>query len=219
MRTAALQVILRAPPIALELERLNAEFRLFALRKMTRYGDLVVRPDEITYLVDRIEIHSAERASFPYHRMTAQEATWMAGSPGLHVYTDRSYAEELAGAAYAVFGRANRVEAVGRFSVSRATSAFCAEAVALAEALKCLKALPRPRTCSCTDGLSLLQAILSRTNTDSRILKMQQTIVNIALKANVRLYHVPSHRGVFGNEVADFIASRAARRGLSRTNK
>ncbi|KAL3243075.1 hypothetical protein MRX96_020749 [Rhipicephalus microplus] len=47
---------------------------------------------------------------------------------------------------------------------------------------------------------------------------MQHAIVNIALKANIRLYHVPGHSGVFGNEVADFIAFRAARRGLSRTN-
>ncbi|KAL3222042.1 hypothetical protein MRX96_029030 [Rhipicephalus microplus] len=59
-RTATLQVILRAPPIVLESEQLNAEFHLFALRKMTRYGDLIVRPDEITYLADRLEIHPVE---------------------------------------------------------------------------------------------------------------------------------------------------------------
>ncbi|KAH8036659.1 hypothetical protein HPB51_003549 [Rhipicephalus microplus] len=156
-RTATLQVILRAPPIVLEWEQLNAEFHLFALRKMTRYGDLIVRPDEITYLADRLAIHPVERASFPYHQITAREAIWIAGSSGLHVYTDGSYAERLAGVAYAVFGRASRVEAVGRFSVSRATSAFCAEAVALAEALTWLKAhSPSQEVFVYTDCLSLL---------------------------------------------------------------
>ncbi|KAL3245456.1 hypothetical protein MRX96_046928 [Rhipicephalus microplus] len=116
-RTAVLQVNLRAPSIVLELERLNAEFHLFAIRKMTRYGDLIVRLDEITYPVNRLAIHSSERASFLYHGITAREATWIAGRPGLHVYTDGSYAEGLAVAAYIVFGWANRVEVIGRFSV------------------------------------------------------------------------------------------------------
>ncbi|KAL3258796.1 hypothetical protein MRX96_046358 [Rhipicephalus microplus] len=202
-RTAALQVFLRAPPIVLELKWLNAKFRLFALQKMTRYGGLIVHPDEITYPVDRLAIHPAKRASFPYHRIKAREATWIAGSPGLHVGTDSSYAEELAGAAYVVFDRANRVEALERFSVSRATSALCAEAMALADALTWLKAHPPSQDVFVyMDCLSLLQAISSRTNTDPQIVEMQHMIVNIALKANVRLYYVPGHCRVFGNEDA-----------------
>ncbi|KAL3183340.1 hypothetical protein MRX96_000314 [Rhipicephalus microplus] len=99
-------------------------------------------------------------------------------------------------------------------------SAFCAEAVVLAEALTWLKAHPPTQDVFVyTDCLSLPQAISSRTNTDHPIVEMQHTIVNIALKANVHLYHVPGHSGVLGNEVAHFIASRAARRGLLRTNK
>ncbi|KAL3244580.1 hypothetical protein MRX96_047154 [Rhipicephalus microplus] len=109
-RTAVLQVIMRSPPIVLELDRLSAEFCLFPLLKTVRYMDLIVRPEEIIY--------PAERASFFHDRVTAREATWIAGRRGLHVYTDGSYAERLAGAAYVVSGQANHVEAVERFFVS-----------------------------------------------------------------------------------------------------
>ncbi|KAL3213441.1 hypothetical protein MRX96_035374 [Rhipicephalus microplus] len=127
---------------------------------------LIVRPDEITYPVDRLAIYPAKRASFPYHRITARETTSISGSTGLRVYTDSSYAEGLTRAAYVVFDRANRVEAVGRFSVSRATSAFCSEAMALAEALTWLKAHPLSQDVFVyMDCLSLLQAISSRMNT------------------------------------------------------
>ncbi|KAL1462067.1 hypothetical protein MTO96_043238 [Rhipicephalus appendiculatus] len=43
---------MRAPPILLELDRLNAEFRLITLRRAIRYGDVVIRPDEVLYPVD-----------------------------------------------------------------------------------------------------------------------------------------------------------------------
>ncbi|KAL3249904.1 hypothetical protein MRX96_055772 [Rhipicephalus microplus] len=46
-RTTALQVLMRAPPIALELERANAEFDLLIARKSIRYGQLSVRPDRL----------------------------------------------------------------------------------------------------------------------------------------------------------------------------
>ncbi|KAH8036387.1 hypothetical protein HPB51_000169 [Rhipicephalus microplus] len=117
-RAAALQVIMHSPPIELELDRMNAEFRLFTLRSIVRYGDLIVRPEEVMYPVDRLAIHPAERASFPHRRLRAGEANVFAGHRALHIYTDGSYAEGLAGAAYVVFGRASRVEAVGRFAVS-----------------------------------------------------------------------------------------------------
>ncbi|KAL3243029.1 hypothetical protein MRX96_020706 [Rhipicephalus microplus] len=123
------------PPIVLELDRSNVQFRLFALRKTVRYGDLIIRPKDVMYPVDGLTIHPAEQTSFPHRRLTAREANVMAERRAQHVYTDGSSAERLAGAACVVFGRANRVEAVGRFAMSGATSAFCAEAVAFAEAL------------------------------------------------------------------------------------
>ncbi|KAL3243063.1 hypothetical protein MRX96_020738 [Rhipicephalus microplus] len=48
---------------------------------------------------------------------------------------------------------------------------------------------------------------------------MQSTNKRIESTLNIELSHVPGHHGVFGNEVADFIASRAARRGLARQSK
>ncbi|KAL3203842.1 hypothetical protein MRX96_041684 [Rhipicephalus microplus] len=219
-RTAALQVLMHAPPIELELDRMNAEFRLFTLPSSVRYGDLIVRPEEVMYPVDRLAIHPAGRASFPHRRLTAGEANVLAGRRALHIYTDGSYAEGMAGAAYVVFGRASRVEEVGRFAVSGATSAFCAEAVALGEALKWLKDHPTAQDVYIyTDCLSLLYALGSRTNTDPRIAEMQSTIKRIEVQSSIKLCHVPGHSGVFGNEVADFIASRAARRGIIRQSK
>ncbi|KAL3247589.1 hypothetical protein MRX96_057014 [Rhipicephalus microplus] len=48
---------------------------------------------------------------------------------------------------------------------------------------------------------------------------MQSAIKRVESTSNIELCHVPGHRGVLGNEVADFIASRAATRGLAQKSK
>ncbi|KAL3243062.1 hypothetical protein MRX96_020737 [Rhipicephalus microplus] len=95
---------MHAPPIVLELYRLNAQFRLFALRKTVQYRDLIIRPKDVMYPVDGLTIHPAERTSFPHRRLTAQETNVLAGRRAQHAYTDGSSAERLAGAACVVFG-------------------------------------------------------------------------------------------------------------------
>ncbi|KAL1474087.1 hypothetical protein MTO96_038254 [Rhipicephalus appendiculatus] len=120
----------------------------------------------------------------------------------------------MAGAAYVVLGPADRVAAVGRFSLSRATGAFCAETLALAEAISWLHNHPTIQDVRAyTDCLSLLQALSSRKNTDPRIANTKRALCHIGSSSPIRLYHVPGHAGVFGNEIADYIASRAARQG------
>ncbi|KAL1479025.1 hypothetical protein MTO96_052204 [Rhipicephalus appendiculatus] len=101
-----------------------------------------------------------------------------------------------------------------RFSLSRATSAFCAETLALAQAISWLRNHPTIQDVRVyTDCLSLLQALSSRKNTDPRIADMKRALCHIGSASPIRLYHVPGHAGVFGNEIADYVASRAARQG------
>ncbi|KAL3243052.1 hypothetical protein MRX96_020727 [Rhipicephalus microplus] len=108
---------MHAPPIVLELDRLNAEFHPFTLRSTVRYGHLIVRPEDVMYPVNRLAIHPAERASFPPSAFDGTGSQRDGRRRALHVYKDGSYAEGFAGAAYVVFGRATRVEAVGRIAV------------------------------------------------------------------------------------------------------
>nr|XP_050024829.1 uncharacterized protein LOC126519255 [Dermacentor andersoni] len=67
-----------------------------------------------------------------------------------------------------------------------------------------------------TDCLSLLQAVATPGSTDRRIVRIKTALGEVARSSEVRLYHVPGHCGVFGNELADFLASRAARYGFDR---
>ncbi|KAL1474085.1 hypothetical protein MTO96_038252 [Rhipicephalus appendiculatus] len=153
-RTTALQVLMRAPRITLELDRINAEFRLLTLRRAARHGDVLMRPEEVMYPVDWLGVHPADWVSVPHSRLSARDAVLTARSGGLHIYTDGSYSEALAGA-----------------------------------------------------------ALSSRKNTDPRIAAIKRTLRHIDPASPVRFFHVPGHAGVFGNEVADYIASRATRHG------
>ncbi|KAH6940801.1 hypothetical protein HPB50_006876 [Hyalomma asiaticum] len=169
-RTTALQVLMRAPPITLELERANAEFDLLIARKPVRYGELSVRPDSVLPTLDVWQEHPAARRAFPFRRLAREEARRMARLPGLHVYTDGSYTDRLAGAAFIILGPRERIGAIGRYRVENATSAYCTEIIALIEAFRHLKT-----TCSAanariyTDCLSLLQAIAQYSTTDPRV--------------------------------------------------
>ncbi|KAL1443136.1 hypothetical protein MTO96_046102 [Rhipicephalus appendiculatus] len=77
----------------------------------------------------------------------------------VHVFTDGSYANRAAGAAYVAFGVRSSVIHVGRFRLKRATSAYAAEVLGLVEALKhVLAARYTLPVAIYTDCLSLLQA-------------------------------------------------------------
>ncbi|KAL3221559.1 hypothetical protein MRX96_005051 [Rhipicephalus microplus] len=202
---------MRAPPIALELERANAEFELLIARKSIRYGQLSVRPDRLLPTLDVCQEHPAARCAFRFCRLTRDEARRMACLPGLHIYTDGSYTDRLAGAAFVVLGPSERIGALGRYRVENATSAYCTEVLALIEALiyiknKCSAATVRLYT----DCLSLLQATSEYKTTDPRVRDVKALLKEISARTKITLYHVPGHSGLFGNELADFLAARAA---------
>ncbi|KAL3220663.1 hypothetical protein MRX96_029743 [Rhipicephalus microplus] len=219
-RTTALQVLMRAPPIALESERANAEFELLIARKPIRYVQCgqeaiwSVRPDRLLPTLDVWQEHPAARCAFRFLRLTRDEARRMARLPGLHIYTDGSYTDRLAGAAFIVLGQSERIGAVGRYRVENATSAYCTEVIALIEALRYIKNKCSAATVRLyTDCLSLLQATSEYKTTDPRVRDVKALLNDISATTKIKLYHVPGHSGLFGNELADFLAARAARLG------
>ncbi|XP_075530127.1 uncharacterized protein LOC142563459 [Dermacentor variabilis] len=216
-RTASLQVLMRVPPLSLELDRTAAKFKLFALREAVEFGALAFSPHDVLYTADPWDVHPAAMRAFSFTQLSAPEARSRSRAAGLHVYTDGSYTPHSSGAAFLVLGPKGRIGAVGRFRVRAATSAYCAEVIAFAEAVTYLCGRGQTGTVSLyTDCLSLLQALATPGSADPRIVRIQAGLGEVARLSEVRLYHVPGHCGVFGNELADFLASRAARYGLDR---
>ncbi|KAH7963873.1 hypothetical protein HPB52_023746 [Rhipicephalus sanguineus] len=216
--TAALQVLMHAPPIDLELERINAEFRLFTMRKYVAFGSLRFRPDWVAHPHGTVMIHPSMPAAVPFARLTNDQARAASRTHAIHVYTDGSYTTISAGAAFIVFAWPDKVLATGRFRLHRATSAYSAEVVAFREALQHLLAAHYTEPVAIyTDCLSLLQALASPRNVEPHIMAIRSLIRHVSSHVRVYVYHVPGHSGVFGNEVADYMAERAARAGLQRS--
>ncbi|KAH7961709.1 hypothetical protein HPB52_011560 [Rhipicephalus sanguineus] len=134
--TAALQVLMQAAPIDLELERLNAEFRLFALRRYVAFGALRYRPECVALPHRDMVQHPSLPAIAPFRRLSRRAACNACRVPGIHIYTDGSYTNLSAGAAYVVFDPNPTIIRVGRYRLLHATSVYAAEVVAFIEALK-----------------------------------------------------------------------------------
>ncbi|KAL1479623.1 hypothetical protein MTO96_051704 [Rhipicephalus appendiculatus] len=107
-------------------------------------------------------------------------------SPRGQTRTDR-----LAGAAFIVLGPSERIGAVGRYRVDHATSAYCTEVVAVIEALRHVK----------NKG----SAATVRLYTDC----LSRRFPSTGLESPGRKDSLAGHSGLFGNELADFLAARA----------
>ncbi|KAH7963848.1 hypothetical protein HPB52_023721 [Rhipicephalus sanguineus] len=99
------RVLARAPPLELELERLCAEFSLFVQRQPTCYGPQYYHPHEIEYMMNPWSVHPSERYRCAFQKLTFLDAEQMLRMPAVHVYTDGSYTQLAAGAAYVVLSR------------------------------------------------------------------------------------------------------------------
>lgn len=112
------------------------------------------------------------------------------------------------------------VVAVRRYRLITPTTSFDAEAIALTKLLEFLHAtlpspvhnLPSPVHIY-SDSLSILMALDNPFNQSSVIHKLKLDILSLTNTMPVHLCHVPGHSGVWGNELADIVATSAATRG------
>ncbi|KAH7973230.1 hypothetical protein HPB52_023188 [Rhipicephalus sanguineus] len=186
---AALQILVHAPPIDFELERLNVQFRLFTLRRHDAFRSLRFRPHWVANPLKDV-LHPSRSAAVPLVRLSAAEA--------------RATSRSILG--------------VGCFRLLRATSAYAAEVLAFLEALQHVIAeIYSQPVALYTDCLSLLQALASARNSEPYVITIRNLLRRILRSVPVHIYQVPKHAGVFGNEAADFVAQRAARAGLDRS--
>ncbi|KAH7963908.1 hypothetical protein HPB52_023781 [Rhipicephalus sanguineus] len=173
--TAALQVLMQAPPIDLELERINVEFRIFTLRKYVAFGSLRYCPCWVANPHSAVATHPAAPAIVPFTRLNSAQARAASRARAVQVYTDGSFTSTSAGAAYVIFAPPDRVLAVGRYRLLRATSAYSAEVVAFREALRHLIAARYFEPVALyTDCLSLLQALASPRNVEPHVFEMKR---------------------------------------------
>ncbi|KAH7963919.1 hypothetical protein HPB52_023792 [Rhipicephalus sanguineus] len=200
--TAAFQVLMHAPPIDLELERMNAEFRLFALRRHIAFGALRFRPSWVADAHEHVALHLSVPAAVPLMRLTSAQARFAARATAVHIYTDGSFTGASAGAAFVAFANPDRVLGVVAFQE------------ALLHGLTAQYALPVPLY---TDCLSLLQALASPRNAEPHVLGLRALLRRLSRSLPLHMFHVPGHTGVFGNEVADSLALRAAIHGHDRS--
>lgn len=135
-RTAALQVLCKAPPLQLELDRLCAEFSLFTLRQPTCYGRKIYSPDNVQFPADIWTYHPAHRFSHTYKKLSTSDAHQITLMNALHIYTDGSYSQLSAGAAFVVIHPTRGILAVRKYKVLNASGPYCAELVAFTEALE-----------------------------------------------------------------------------------
>ncbi|KAL3210017.1 hypothetical protein MRX96_037496 [Rhipicephalus microplus] len=64
-----------------------------------------------------------------------------------------------------------------------------------------------------TDCLSLLQGLSWFRTADPRIRELKVDLRDIFTATSIALFHVSGHAGLFGNELADFLAEHVARLG------
>ncbi|KAL3217947.1 hypothetical protein MRX96_031868 [Rhipicephalus microplus] len=209
---------MHAPPIEMELRLLNKEFALLRSRRKITWEGQEIDPTQVALPMEKWTSHLAKTLHIQKAVcLSVAEAREMARRPGKHVYTEGAYSPNSAGAAYVAFGKGTSIAATGRFWVLDATSAYCTEVVALTEALQFLRTYNPDRPGYIyTDCLSVLQALANPQCLDPRIVHMRELIAEISLTRSFRISHVPGHKGIFGNELADFLAWRACRIGAVR---
>ncbi|XP_077508489.1 uncharacterized protein LOC144119836 [Amblyomma americanum] len=175
--TRALQILLHAPPLAIDLDRLNAEFDLFSRRREVAFGTRSFRAVEVEEPFDSSARHPSEAVSYPHSLLDVEAAEAAALLPQHHIYTDGAYTSVSAGAAFVAFGLRGRLRAVGRFRVEGATSAYAVELVAFTEAVTFARSLPGAAPVFFyTDCQTILSALAKYAARDSNIDKLKSDL-------------------------------------------
>lgn len=198
----------------MELDRLYAEFSLFNLRNIAHYGAQTLHPQLILYPCNSWLFHPSKKYKFPFNRLSVSSAQDISKTPALHIYTDGSYTIHAAGAAYIALTGDSRVVAIKRLRIQDATSSYVTELAAFHEALLFASNTTENTTYLHTDCLSLLKKLGNLQDNDEWIWTVKFLLCDIISKGSViKLFHVPAHVGILGNELADTEASSAVQSG------
>lgn len=222
-RTAALEVLANSLPLSIVLDIETGLFDLFHRRQSTELHGTRIFPGEVEHPLLWTCCHPALRLAIPHRRIDCRTAEKIKLSPGLHAYTDGSFTTTSAGAAFVVLSSSDEVLVTQRFRILPPTSSYGAEAIALHRLFLYLNNnKPSCPVFIYSDCLSLLLALGDPFNPSETVHEIQVNYQSLASSVPVSLFHVPSHSGVWGNELADLVATSAATRGAEvegRTSK
>ena len=131
------------------------------------------------------------------------------------LYTDGSTQKGASPSGYAVIS--NMGETLGLFQSAGFISSFCAESLAILEALKIIQTNGWKKSTIFSDSLFNLVAIESTYNHISSshiILNIKDLLYTLSLENyQIKLIWIPSHHNIRGNELADSEAKRARQQG------
>ena len=132
----------------------------------------------------------------------------------LHVYTDGSKDPITNEVACGLYAPQHKLKKAWR--ISKGSSIFTAELVAIHEAVKFINSTDAPSATIFTDSASATMAIKNRHHRPPIIYEILRELSNMKSAGSlVTIAWIPSHVGIHGNEVADDLASRAREDPLS----
>lgn len=213
-RTAALEVLANSLPLSILLDIETCLFTVFHRQQVAELHTARISPTDVDLPLDWMCSHPASRSSVPYRRIDSSMASRLFLNPGLHAYTDGSFTSTAAGAAFVVFSAPDTILAVCRFRISPRTSSYDAEVIAMYQLFLYLQNnVPACPVNIYSDCLSLLLALGNPFNPSNNIHQIQVMYKSLLSSVQVFLFHVPGHFNVWGNELADLVATNAATRG------
>ncbi|GBL92256.1 Putative protein in type-1 retrotransposable element R1DM [Araneus ventricosus] len=199
--TAALQVLLGLPPLALKLQQEAVITNLIRLRKPELTLQLL--PDNYEQPLSRCTTH-------PSLYLLKDQISLSDGGlspPSEAIYTDGSKTEKGVGAAYCRIAQNQIIENWFVKLPSQAT-VFQAELLALSKAVELAKTMVNQTPIKIlTDNRAAIQA---SSNPKSKNHMARQIFLSLLSSPNIKLNWIKAHAGYFGNESADLQAKSAA---------
>lgn len=209
----SLPVLCNCIPIEIILDIENFMFRLFQLHHISKFENVTIEPKDVSYPIDPWLTHPALKFQINFQKYNKELLSSLNNT--LSLYTDGSVYLDQVGAAYVILKQNGGILKVGKYNLASHNTIFDAEAIAIFKGLEySLTINEHYHLIVITDSLSVLQALANATNRNSLINNIKSLIQKIIEKRAISFYHVKSHSGVIGNELADQFANSARRYGV-----